>query len=138
VHLHLDQFLDRSWNELHKLAVGLLVDGNMGYSLYLGGPGLGFTWATNILRQHVSPSVSPITADFNNDGWQDIAAACVGRSSVSFSLGHSGGGSSYTVEFKDNLNGAGWSPMPASAGLGLELTAEVPLGTQRFFRVREH
>jgi hypothetical protein len=76
----------------HDGDLDLLVDGGLGYSLYLGGPGLGFTWATNILRQYVSASVSPITADFNHDGLQDIAAACVGRSCVSFSLGHAGGG----------------------------------------------
>ncbi|MDB6030901.1 MAG: hypothetical protein JWM16_1239, partial [Verrucomicrobiales bacterium] len=70
----------------------LLVDGSLGYSLYLGGPGVGFTWATNILRQYVVASVSPVTADFNHDGLLDIAAACVGRSCVSFSLGHAGGG----------------------------------------------
>ena len=76
----------------HDGDLDLLVDGSLGYSLYLGGPGLGFTWATNILRQSVSASVSPITADFNHDGLQDVAAACVGRSCVSFSLGHAGGG----------------------------------------------
>jgi hypothetical protein len=70
----------------------LLVDGSLGYSLYLGKPGVSFTWATNILRQNVSPSISPVTADFNGDGLQDIAAACVGTSCVSFSIGHAGGG----------------------------------------------
>ena len=76
----------------HDGDLDLLVDGNQGYSLYLGGPGVQFTWATNLVPQSVSASVSPVTADFNHDGLQDIAAACVGRSCVSFSLGRAGGG----------------------------------------------
>jgi len=46
-------------------------------------------------------------------------------------------GSSYTVEFKDQLNAAGWTVLPAVQGIGLEQTVQQPLGPNRFYRVRE-
>jgi hypothetical protein len=46
-------------------------------------------------------------------------------------------GANYTVEFKDDLNAPFWNPTPTTTGIGLEQTVEVPLGAQRFFRVRE-
>jgi len=46
-------------------------------------------------------------------------------------------GANYTVEFKDDLNAPFWSTASTATGLGLEQVVEVPLGAQRFFRVRE-
>lgn len=71
----------------------LLVDGSEGYTLYLGGPGLTFIWTTNILSQTGTvPSISPVTGDFNGDGFEDVIAACLGSSCVSVSLGNADGG----------------------------------------------
>jgi hypothetical protein len=76
----------------HDGDLDLLVDGILGYTLYLGGPGLTFNWATNIIRPDAStPAISPVTADFNNDGFQDVIGACVGRNCVSISLGNASG-----------------------------------------------
>ena len=76
----------------HDGDLDLLVDGSGGYALWLGGPGVEFTFATNILRNvNPVPAVTPVTADFNNDGFQDIIAACVGKSCVSVSLGRADG-----------------------------------------------
>jgi FG-GAP-like repeat/Lamin Tail Domain len=71
----------------------LLVDGSLGYTLYLGGPGLTFERASGIISPNqVSPVVSLVTDDFDGDGWPDIVAACVGRNCVTVSLGKPGGG----------------------------------------------
>ncbi len=77
----------------HDGDLDLLVDGSNGYTLYLGGPGLTFTPASSLIsKDQITPTVSPVTGDFNQDGLQDIIAACVGHNCVSVSLGKPGGG----------------------------------------------
>src|SRR6266516_1201880 len=46
-------------------------------------------------------------------------------------------GRNYTVEYSDNLGASGWTALPPVHGLGPEQTVLTPMGTQRFFRVRE-
>jgi hypothetical protein len=46
-------------------------------------------------------------------------------------------GANYTVQFKDDLKSVESTSLPAALGLGLEQIVEVPVGTTRFFRVRE-
>ncbi|HMC27556.1 MAG TPA: FG-GAP-like repeat-containing protein, partial [Verrucomicrobiae bacterium] len=70
----------------HDGDLDVLVDGR---SLYLGGPGLDFTWAQSLTETVVT--VSPVTGDFNGDGFADVIAGCVNRNCVSISLGRADG-----------------------------------------------
>ena len=46
-------------------------------------------------------------------------------------------GNTYTVEFKDHLNAPAWTALSPVQGIGLEQTVQQPVGTSRFYRVRE-
>jgi len=84
-----------AWNILvtdynHDGDPDLIIDGR---SLYIGGPGLEFTLATNTFSQAtVQITISPVTADFNGDGIEDVISACVDRNCISVQLGKAGGG----------------------------------------------
>ena len=46
-------------------------------------------------------------------------------------------GRTYTVQYKDDLGAGTWQSLAPVRGIGLEQTVQGPLGTRRFFRVRE-
>jgi hypothetical protein len=68
----------------------LIVNTGGGPVILLGGPGLQFTYATNLVNTPIQ-TVSSVSGDFNNDGRQDVIAACPANC-VSVSLGNSTGG----------------------------------------------
>ncbi len=69
----------------------LLIVGNGGARLYFGGPGLTFLPSTNTVTLPGVDASSVATADFNGDGYTDVASAGTEIGSVSIMLGSSNG-----------------------------------------------
>ena len=69
----------------------LLLVGDTGMELYVGGPGLQFTKSTNTVTIPGLDASSAATADFDGDGDEDLATACAAASCVSILLGDGAG-----------------------------------------------